>query len=227
MKTCAFILLALFFAPDARTQGPSGSKPRPKPADYEVQAHLPDADLGVDYLVQSVPNGEDSLVVDDYLVVEIAVYPKSHEGATVNVARLGLRLNGKKDVVLAQAPAAVISSIKYEGSALRPRAMATAGVGDTGIILGRPTPVERFPGDPRVASGRLPPRPEAPANPAGVKRVGISPAETIQTLSLPEGQTKHPVSGYVYFPYTGKLKSLKSVELLIQSDSDPIVVRLR
>ena len=44
----------------------------------------------------------------------------------------------------------------------------------------------------------------------------VRPEEVLVRTALPEDAHRGPVSGFLYFPYTGKVSGLKSVELLFQ-----------
>src|SRR5207244_3227002 len=115
----------------------------------------------------------------------------------------------------------VAASIKYPDWEARPRLEADGGVGGYDVILGRPAPSERFPGDPRPRQSRLPPRPRVPdqTSPTGEAKPPDEPIEKIvQRLAFPEGVPTQPVSGYIFFPFRGKTKSIRSLELLYQSN---------
>ena len=55
----------------------------------------------------------------------------------------------------------------------------------------------------------------------------MQPAKTADEIAveaaLPEGKNRTPVSGFLYFVYTGRTKSIKRVELLYRDT----VLRLR
>jgi hypothetical protein len=173
--------------------------------------------------------GADQLfVVDDYLVVLVAVYPLHKRTVNIDSRSFTLRLNGKKDAVLAQAPGLVAASMKYPDWRRKPQLVGGVGMGDTGIILGRPQPVERFPGDPRPRQDRLPNPPRTDTGVQVPPTEAVDPAELVQKLALPDGAIRVPTAGYLYFAYTGKLSKLKNVELVVQSESEEaVVLRLR
>ena len=55
------------------------------------------------------------------------------------------------------------------------------------------------------------------------KRGQIDYGSLITKSALPEGIKNKPLAGLIYFPYDGKLKSIRTVELLI----DETVLKLR
>jgi hypothetical protein len=50
--------------------------------------------------------------------------------------------------------------------------------------------------------------------------------ERVQKAALPEGESKMPVSGLLYFPYGGKTKKIKSVELTYQGPAGTGEIKL-
>lgn len=56
-------------------QGPYGTTPKAKAADYPVHAQAGPVSVAAEYLVRSIPVGDQILIVPDYLVVEVALYP--------------------------------------------------------------------------------------------------------------------------------------------------------
>jgi hypothetical protein len=92
-------------------------------------------------------------------------------------------------------------------------------MGDAGVLIGRPRPTSRFPGDRRPDIGNPPGRTTADSP----QKEQVDYRRLIEDASLPEGKRMKPAAGYLYFPYDGKLKSIKTVELLI----DDVVLKLR
>ncbi len=196
--------------------GVYAGEPRPQPADYPVHAVLGKAALGAEYLVHTVSGRNQSFLARDYLVVEVGLYPAKGTTLVVSNSHFTLRLNGKKSVLIAQPPAFVAASLKYPDWEYRPSVIAVAGVGDAGVILGRPQRTERFPGDPVPSRERLPDPPKAPSpqDRSGLEKTPVRPEEVAVEEALPEGEISRPVRGYLYFHYKGKTKSIRSVELV-------------
>lgn len=210
---------------------PQGTTPKANPGDYRAKASGAMADYGIEYQVRTVSTGRTSFLTDDYLVIEVAVYPRPDQKARVDPRNFTLSLNGKGRDLLAQTPGIVAASFKYPDWESRPELTATAGVGDRGIILGRRPMTERFPGDPRPRQRRLPQVPaEGAGQPAGaLEEDAPDPGAVVQNLSLPEGETDRPVAGYIFFPYRGRLGAIKEVNLRISEPGggDVLPVRLR
>ncbi len=198
-------------------QGPYGTVPKPTAADYPAHAALGEARLGAEYLVRTVFCRDQSIAVRDYLVVEVALYPPPGKLLTLSADHFTLRLNGKKLVLHPQPPGFVAASLRYPDWEQRPTLVVEGGAGNAGVIIGRPQQTERFPDDNRPARTRLPapPRAPTPQDPSGLeKETPASPEEAVVETALPEAETKGPVSGYLYFAYKGKPKSIRTLELI-------------
>ena len=200
-----------------------------KADDYPAHAALGAASIGAEYLVHSIPAHNQTLITRDYLVVEVAVFPGRGEPVQVGNSTFRLRVNGKKQVLYLESTGFVAASMTYPDWEQRPNAQVSAGVGDAGVVLGRPPVVGRFPDDPRPGHSRLPRPPQAPApdDRRGVdQEEPASPADVVAQTALPEGATAKPVSGYIYFRYEGKVKSIKSVELIFAGRSGSVTLKL-
>jgi hypothetical protein len=200
-----------------------------KPADYPAHAMLGTTSIGAEYLVHSIPAGNQTLLASEYLVFEVAVFPPRDRAVEISSGTFTLRLNGKKQVLYPVAPGFVAGSLKYPDWELRPNAQVTAGVGDTDVVIGRPPVVGRFPDDPRPAQSRLPRAPKAPVpdDQRGVEHEELeSIDQIIARTALPDGPAAKPVSGYLYFAHKGKAKSIKSLELIYRDKTETVTLTL-
>jgi hypothetical protein len=195
--------IALAFAPFAYALDARAS-----PAEYPVQGAVTDMNVGVEYMVRSFLADHQSFTIDDYLIVETGVFPQGE--ANLDVRRFTLRINGKA-VLHPQTPGMVAASVKYPDWTMRPNMQGGVTTPDgRGVILGRDPQVGRWPGDPRQSP---PPQQRTPQIQADKEPVNYE--HLINRSALPEGKFNKPLAGFLYFPYDGKLKSIKSVELLI------------
>lgn len=174
---------------------------RSKPVDYPVQGEASDMRLGAEYMVRTFIDREHNFTIDDYLIVEVGVFPKGE--VNLDHRRIVLRINGGPEIQ-AEAPSAVAASLKYGDWRNKPQ--ITAGAGP--IVLGRTPRQPRFPGDPSMNTSDQEPYPFDKIVPAA---------------SLPEGKFNRPLAGLMFFPYQKKLKSIKHVELVV----DNVPLRLR
>lgn len=205
----------------------AGTDPRPKPEEYPASAKAGSIGVGAEYRVRSVSGGGQTWTTKDYLVVEVALYPARGERIEVSHGQFTLRLNGKKNTLLPQAPAFVAAAFKYPDWERRPTVVAEGGMGDVGVIVGRPPATERFPGDPRPRRQRLPAPPRAPEGVPGAEpRETPKPEEVVVECALPEDPAAGPVAGYLYFPFKGKTRSVRAVELLYAGPGGGAVLKL-
>jgi hypothetical protein len=162
--------------------------------------------VGAEYLIHSVPVETGAIYARDYLVIEVAVYP-SKGSVTVLSAHFVLRVNDRKTVLYPESPGFVAASVKYPNWSQDREVAGTAQMGDGTVMIG-PRPASRFPGDP---TGSAPPRPVP--DPNAEPRAPVNVEETIARASLPEGETRVPWKGCLYFAFDGKLKSIHKLEL--------------
>jgi hypothetical protein len=178
--------------------------PRPKSTDYPAHAESAHVSLGAEYLVHSFSNGRQTYFVPACLVVDTAVYP--HGPLLIKPGNFRLRLNGTT-MLSPQAPGMVAYSLNGPG------------FGDE-----QPRHQPRFPGD---NSGNYPPQaPQAP-DPAHPEREGTEPvAEALARTALQDGEFHSAQSGFLYFPFNGKLKKVKSMDLVYSDEAGELVVKI-
>lgn len=162
-------------------------------------------DWKAEFCGHSVPHAGTSYFTADYLVVEVEVLPDKASPVRLGSSLFSLRLNGRKELLAAVAPAMVAASLKYGDWSQRPGVEAQAGP----VIVGGPRQNPRFPGDQRPDNRR-----PAPPKTGTEREPPKTDAEAVVEAALPEGPTLGPTKGLLYFPYRGKMKSLKSIELI-------------
>jgi hypothetical protein len=197
-----------------------GTKPKASPAEYPAHSDLKGVTIAAENLGHSIMSDYGACFARDYLVIEVAVFSaQKKRQLSFSAGNFSLRLNGKTTPLLAQAPGLVAGSIKYDDWSQRPQLVGSAGVGDTGVTVGGPRQTGRFPGDPNGTS-RVPAPPSVNTSDPNVPpRQDMPVDEAVRRMSLPEGTNLvAPLSGFLYFPFKGKLNKLKSVELLYQGD---------
>jgi hypothetical protein len=219
-------ILSLVFCAAPVVFGQRGLEPKPKASEYPASARGASVEIGAEYLVRMLRSGKDSFFVPDFLVVEVAVYPLGGEPGHISSDQFSLRINQRKEVLMAQPPGFVAASLKYPEWTQKPNLQVGAGVGNAGVILGRPTPVGRYPDDP--SARRRIPEPPKVGQPA--QQVEKEPQQTGDQAAveraLPDTRLEHPVSGYLYFDYRGKTKSIKSLELIFRDGEKIVTVKL-
>jgi hypothetical protein len=194
-----------------------GTKPKAIPEDYPVHSQIDSLGIGAEYMVHSFSQGEEMYLAKDYLVVEVALYPAKDHPVVVQYSDFGLRINGKKLPLLPQAPSMVASSLTHPEFRTEPHPEVAIGAGNRQVIWGAPVPPTVPNGqDPSTRGPQIPRVPKD--NPSGMdQREPVKPEELVVQTALPDGIQKWPVSGFLYFVYTGKTSSIKSLELVYGS----------
>ena len=189
-----------------------GTTPKASEQDYPVRAKLEKLSIGAEYLVHSFSGGRQMFIARDYLVVEVALFPAKGENLLVSTGQFSLRVNGRKQTVLPQAPEILANALRYPDLNTSQGVQHVEQVGP--VIFGQPQPTERFPGDPNVRAPRVPPG--APDdNPSGMdKEPPVTAPELAVQAALPEGEHHGPTSGYLYFPYRGNIHRIRLLELV-------------
>jgi hypothetical protein len=207
------LLLLLCCASLGLAQG--GTEPKPHAEDYDVHGQSKETAIGAEFMIHSFSGQGQTYIAPDFLVVEVALYPPKGQGVTVDEGAFALRINGKRQTLSPAVPSMVVSSLQHpDWRAAGPHLEAGGGLGNTGVILGRPAPTQ-------VPGGQPPPQSRVPRLPSP-NNGGIEPEkpvtaqELVVQTALPEGPHRGPVAGFLYFPYTGKSTSIKSLELLYE-----------
>jgi hypothetical protein len=179
-------------------------------------------EIGAEYLVHSIPGERGGYFAKEYLVVEVAIFPAAKKGLKISSGSFTLRIN-KKSTLIAQAPGMVAAALKYPDWEQRPQMTAQAGP----LIYGAPQS-GRFPGDP--TQPRPLPTPRVPDSDSGnVEKQHDAPIdEAIAHAALPEGVAAENVKGCLFFRFEGKLKSIKSLDLIYDpgAGTPPVTIPL-
>jgi hypothetical protein len=199
--------------------------PLPAVTDYTINGTAGTLSVGAEYLAHSLSGSGATFVSDDYLVVEVGIYPPRSGSYSVQAGNFTLRINGKT-TLLAQAPGKVAASFKYDSWGQRPAFVGTAGVGGGEVIVGRPRQQARFPGDSRDPYSRPATLPRVPTAAANVEKKAVLPEQVAVDCALEEGPATAARRGYLYFPWKGKLKALRTVELLYVSADGALTLKL-
>jgi len=202
-----------------------GTAPKESAQEYTAHAALDKASLGAEYLVHSFSSGRDMYIAKDYLVVEVAVFPAKGASFDVNDGQFVLRVNGHKQELSPQGAQFVAESLKHPDNSSGLHSVEQVGP----WVMGMPRPTSPFPGDPNAQPQRQPP--QAPTDTASdrgdvEKQPSVSPAELAVEAALPEGSCHSPTSGFLYFPYRGKVSHIHSLELIYSGPAGAATVSL-
>ena len=171
-----------------------GTEPKKTAEEYDVHAQLKDVALGAEYMVHSYSGQGQMYIAADFLVVEVALYPSKDTTLTppkyrslkVDPGAFTLRVNGKKALLLPVSVGTVAATLQNSEWQNRPYLEAGGGMGNTGVILGRPNPTNVPGGQPQ---GRLPRPPGAPDDdpPGGIEREPSVSAQDLLTRDRAAG----------------------------------------
>jgi hypothetical protein len=188
----------------------AGTETKAKPTDYPASAEVsPGFTVSADFGGHTVFAGGTTYLVEDFVCIEVALFPV--KDAVIKATDFSLRLN-KHKAILAQTPGMVAASMKYPDWTQKPRMEGQAGP----IAIGGQHPQGRFPGDEPDRRTKYPaPAGTDPTSVSGAERAApANPAELVVKVALEEGPAHAAKSGYLYFPYRGKLSKLNSIELV-------------
>jgi hypothetical protein len=192
-----------------------GTAPKASASDYPVHTESGPVPLGAEYMLHSFGSGGQMYIIEDYLVVEVALFPAKDATLEVDPSHFSLHVNGKKAAIQPQPPTTAAVSLNHpDWQRQRPRTTTDVGAGGVDAGLGYPQNRPPFPGAPQPPPPNPPRAPEADPS-SGVERTQKGTASDIlMRTALPGGPHRGPVSGFLYFPYTGKPGSVKSLDLV-------------
>jgi hypothetical protein len=214
-----FLFATLAFA---QTHAPAvyaiGTTPKAKAGDYEAHAKSDDIEIGAEYMVHSFSRGNAMYVARDFLTVEVALYPPKDQADVaalfdIDYGDFQLTINDKKIALMPMNPYTVATALDHpDWQPEQPHVEATAGTPNGRVTLGAPPHTPLPTGDP-PGYPRTTPLPQADP-PGGIERQSRPSASQIAVeCSLPDGSQRPPISGFLYFAYTGNTKSIKSLVL--------------
>jgi hypothetical protein len=190
---------SLALAQDAAPQAAGDSKglpPRAAASDYQAQGKAGALTIAAEFAGHSVPTPDAIFTSDDYVVVEIGLFGPAP--ATVAPSDFSLRVNGLKKTLPAQAYELAFKTMldpsweppKQEDKSAGKTSFGTGGSGG-GAPDNGPPPVVHMPMEIR--------RPME---------------QRVTKAALLEGARPLPRAGLIFFEYHGKIKNIKSLELI-------------
>jgi len=211
LVTAAVVSALYLFSPGlgAQTKEIRGLPPRATAADYQANAAAGTVTIGAEFLGHSVPTEKGTLSTETYIVVEAGIFGQPDAGIKLSLEDFSLRINGKNDPLPSQPSGLVGKSLKdpeFEPPASAPPKSKTSlngGGGSQGDSNAPPAPVHI---------------------PIEVQR---SMQQRTQKAALPEGDRPLPVAGLLFFQYSGKAKSIRSVDLIYNGPAGKATLELQ
>jgi hypothetical protein len=168
-----------------------GLAPRTGPADYPAQAKLGTITLAADFAGHGLPTPDGPLSTEDYVVVEVAFFGPNGKRLPVSFNDFSLRINNRKNPIPGESYEQVGASVK-DPEWTPPEKPDKGG---NGILGGGGNDTSKDP-----------PRPPAELRRAWARRVWKA--------ALADGDRPLPQDGLLFFSYGGKVKSIRSMELI-------------
>jgi hypothetical protein len=207
--------------------GDTGVPPRAHASDYPVHQSAKTAELAATILpVGQIERVFSAEIARQYVVVEVAVYP--HDGQTFDIDWFDFALKSGATVSHVEKPRDVATPWP-EKSGIPDKPVSL--ISETGVVYSRSSdPVNgrrsgwgTYEGvgvtnDPRAAAP--PPAPKQGQDPQVVE-------QRVRERSLPQGQTRIPVAGYLFFPQYGKKHKNETTELQWSKDDASVVLHLK
>jgi hypothetical protein len=186
---------------------PRGLPLKAKPADYEVSGDAGKLQIGATYMGRTFAAGDKGALHDagNFIVVEIGVFASKAFQGELSIADFQLRIDGKKLALLPVAPGLVSHTLRNrEMDPQRRRLVFGGGMGNGGIVVGAPRPVDNV----SFNNG------EAKDWDAAVES------------GIPEGVIQGR-AGNLFFEYSGKMTKVKSLILAYDGPGGKLELKLR
>src|SRR5216684_2005167 len=211
LVTGAVVSVIYLFSPglDAQTKEIRGLPPRATAADYQANAAAGTVTIGAEFLGHAVPTEKGTLSTETFVVVEAGIFGQPDAGIKLSLENFSLRINGRND--LPSQPSGLVGK-SLKDPDLEPPASASSSKTKTNVNGGG--------GGGQVDSNA----PPAPVHiPIEVLR---SMQQRVQKAAFPEGDRTVPVAGLLFFQYSGKAKSIRSVELIYNGPAGKAILEL-
>ena len=183
---------------------------RATPADYQAQAKVGNVTIGAEFTGHGIPNPRQPLNSEDYVAVEVGLFGPPDARFTIGVAEFSLRINGKKVPIPNQ-----------------PWGLVAKGVRDLEWVSPDAVPgAPKSKGSVGGAGGGAAsePPPVTPKVPIDVLR-GWQMA--VRNSALAQGDRALPQAGLIFFPYRGKVDSIRSLELTYEGPAGTATLTLQ
>ena len=181
--------------PEVRTRASQGVPPRLTPGDYQAQAKAGPVTIAADFLGHSVATPDATFTTEEYVAVEAGLYGPGGARLILSPDQFSLRVNGKKSPLASQPYGLIIKSLKdpeweaAQVSAAAQKSRTSIGTGGQGEDA-KPAPPKMSVEEQRAME------------------------QKVKKASLPEGDRALPEAGLLFFQYGGKVKGIRTLELV-------------
>ncbi len=179
---------------DPKSREMNGIPPRTAPTEYQAQTKAGAITIAADFDGHSVPTPESVFSTEDFIMCEVAFYGAPGTRLAMTFQDFSLRINGNKKLLPAIGDQFVFRSLKDpEWIPPTPPEKSKTGINAGG------------------GGGQGDPPPVTPKMPIDVER---RMEQKVLKAALPEGERALPAAGIVFFQYGGKVKGIRSIELV-------------
>lgn len=184
-----------------------GIAPRAAATDYQTRAKAGSLTIAAEFLGHAIPGEPGTIMTEDYVVVEAAVYGSAGARATLQASEFSIRINGKKALIPAAHFGRTFQSLKDPewGPTESEKAKSKTSVGGSG-------------------GGQNDPPPLPAKMPIALRR---AMEQRVQKAAFPEGDRPLPQAGLLFFPYRGKTDGINSVELYYEGADGKAMLTLQ
>ena len=181
-------------AADPKSREMNGIPARTAPTEYQGQIKVGAVTLAADFTGHSVPTPESIFTTEDFVMCEVAFYGAPGTKLAMSLQDFSLRINGSKKLVPAIGDQFAFKSMK-----------------DPEWIPPTPPEKSKSGGISTGGGGQNDPPPVTPKMPIDVER---KMEQKVLKAALPEGERALPAAGLIFFQYGGKVKGIRSLELV-------------
>jgi hypothetical protein len=194
-------------AADPKSREMNGIPARTAATEYQTQTKAGAITIAADFDGHSVPTPESVFSTEDFIMCEVAFYGAPGTRLAMSFQDFSLRINGSKKLVPAIGDQFVFKSLK-DPEWVPP---APPEKSKTGINAGG-------------GGGQGDPPPVTPKMPIDVER---RMEQKVLKAALPEGERALPASGIIFFQYGGRVKGIRSLELVYAGSAGKATLSLQ
>ncbi len=186
-----------------------GMPPRPTPGDYQAHAKVGDVTIAAEFTEHAISTPDATLSSEDYVAVEVGFFGPPDAHVKIAHENFSLRINtGKKAPITASVQYGIVYRSLKDPTWQPPESPASKS--KTGINTG--------------GEGGQDNAPPPPVHmPFELER---AMQQRVQKAALPEGERALPIAGLIFFPFRGKTKNIRSIELIYDGPAGKVNLRL-
>lgn len=198
-------------APEAARESQlKGMPARPTPGEYQAHAQVGQYTIAAEYTEHAIATREATLSSEDYVAVEVAFYGPPDARLKISHENFQIRINtGKKTPFTPAVQYGIVFRSLKDPEWIPPEPVKEKSKG--GINTG---------GEGGQQDNSPPPPVHVPIE---VERAA---QQKVQRAALPEGERSLPAAGLIFFPFRGKTKNIKSIELVYEGPAGQTSMKL-